>query len=226
MPTYTWDAAFEADPADSDELKYGAQEIRKLKVALSERLEIEHAFKASGLHSPGKVSCLYEGNTAQIANLTGMSEGAMAYDTTLGVLQRYSGAAWVAKSSNVATIGASLWPVGSLFLSVVSTNPATLLGFGTWAAFGAGRTLIGLGGSYSVVKATGGNATHILAANEIPPHVHTISGIANEMVTTGTDAWGPAGSSNTGDGSAGGLLGEAHNNLPPYIVVYMWERTA
>jgi hypothetical protein len=95
MPTYTWDSAFEASPADSDELKYGASEIRELKLAISERLEVEHTFKANGKHDPGKVSCVYSGTTAQIAALTGMSAGAFAYNTDTGQFSRYTGAAWV-----------------------------------------------------------------------------------------------------------------------------------
>lgn len=54
------------------------------------------------------------------------------------------------------------WPVGAVFISVVSTNPATLLGFGTWVAFGAGRMLVGLNGAdtdFDVAEETGGSKT-------------------------------------------------------------------
>lgn len=99
MPTVTWDAAFELIPADTDEYKYGANKIRQLKVGIRERIETEHDFANSCLHLPGKVSCLYSGNTADIANLTGMSEGGLAWDTDLFQWKRYSGASWIAHST-------------------------------------------------------------------------------------------------------------------------------
>jgi microcystin-dependent protein len=68
------------------------------------------------------------------------------------------------------------WPVGSVFTSVVSTNPATLLGYGTWVSFGAGKVLVGLDAAQSefdAVRETGGAKTHTLTTGEIPVHTHT-----------------------------------------------------
>jgi len=68
------------------------------------------------------------------------------------------------------------WPVGSVFISVVPTNPATLLGFGTWAAFAAGRALVGIDAenpAFDTVEETGGEETHTLLTTEIPAHTHT-----------------------------------------------------
>lgn len=70
------------------------------------------------------------------------------------------------------------WPVGSVFLSVVSTNPGTLLGFGTWAAFGAGRMLVGFNAAdtdFDTVEETGGVKTVTLTAAQsgLPQHTHT-----------------------------------------------------
>ena len=96
MPTVTWDSAFELVPADTEEAKYGADEIRDLKLAISERLELEMNFKTGTqpLIKAGKAAVVYLGDTAAIAALTGMSTGALAWDTTLKVLKRYSGATW------------------------------------------------------------------------------------------------------------------------------------
>jgi hypothetical protein len=126
--------------------------------------------------------------------------------------------------------GEASWPVGSLFLATVATNPATLLGFGTWAAFGAGRVLVGLDAGQSefdTVLETGGAKTHTLTTAEIPAHTHTQSLPTSQ---TGSQVSGTRDASTTGTGadalatgSAGG--GGAHNNLPPYVVVYMWHRT-
>ena len=124
------------------------------------------------------------------------------------------------------------WPVGSVFISVVATNPATLLGFGTWAAFGAGRTIVGRDSgdvNFDTVEETGGAKTHTLVESEMPSHVHTpqryptatgaLTGFTVDTSMSGTPA-----SAGPDSASKGG--GGAHNNLQPYIVVYMWKRTA
>ena len=92
----TWDSNFEASPADTDEFKYGASKIRQLKLAISERLELEMNFKAGTqpLGKVGKLAVIFLGTTIEINNLTGMAAGAFAWDTTLKVLKRYSGTAW------------------------------------------------------------------------------------------------------------------------------------
>src|SRR3990167_3696913 len=152
------------------------------------------------------------------------------------------------------------WPVGSVFLSVVSTNPATLLGFGTWAAFAAGRMLVGLDGGdadFDTAEEVGGAKTVTLTEAQLsahthvqnahthrltdPGHVHSVNkgqtdgdgslfdkssaadsspAVATNSATTGvTVNNATATNQNTGGG-------EAHLTLPPYIVVYMWKRTA
>lgn len=68
------------------------------------------------------------------------------------------------------------WPVGSVFITVVPTNPATLLGGGTWVPFAAGRFLIGTDPADSTIDAAeeiGGSWTSSLAEANLPPHVHT-----------------------------------------------------
>jgi hypothetical protein len=121
----------------------------------------------------------------------------------------------------------SVYPVGSVYINAsVSTNPATLLGFGTWTAFAAGRVLVGLDGGqteFDTLGETGGAKTHTLTVDEMPAHTHSVpnSGSQNNSFDSGTTV----GNDVTGtSGSTGG--GSAHNNLQPYIVVYMWKRTA
>jgi microcystin-dependent protein len=72
--------------------------------------------------------------------------------------------------------GGEAFPVGSVFIAVVSTNPATLLGYGTWSAFGAGRVMVGRDAGdtdFDTAEETGGAKTHTLTTSEIPSHTHT-----------------------------------------------------
>jgi len=67
------------------------------------------------------------------------------------------------------------WPIGSIFFAAVGTNPATLLGFGTWQAISSGRVLVGLDASqqeFDALGETGGAKTHTLTTPEIPAHTH------------------------------------------------------
>lgn len=140
----------------------------------------------------------------------------------------------------------ALYPVGSIYTnSSVSTNPATLLGFGTWTAFGAGRFLVGLNASdssFDTAEETGGSKdaivvshTHTASVTD-PGHTHTYTSypargaqgtttvfadVSNSFSTnTGSNTTGISVSNST-TGSSG-----TNANLPPYIVVYMWKRTA
>lgn len=119
-------------------------------------------------------------------------------------------------------------PVGAIYISTVSTNPSTILGYGTWVAFGAGRTLVGVDTGqteFDTVEETGGSKTHTLDISEIPSHSHTVN-VGNTGY--GTTSLTSAGTNNNfqagGIGSTGG--DGAHNNLQPYITVYFWKRTA
>lgn len=117
----------------------------------------------------------------------------------------------------------TVYPVGSIYTSTVSTNPATLFGFGTWVAFGAGKVMLGAGGGYSAGD-TGGEATHQLTTAEMPAHNHDIAtytgGVYSSSLSAGTAS--PVG---TGVTAAKGS-DVPHNNMQPYIVVYLWNRTA
>jgi len=73
----------------------------------------------------------------------------------------------------------ALYPVGSIYINAsVNTNPSTLLGFGTWEAFGAGRVMVGINGSeaeFDTLGETGGAKTHTLSEAEMPSHTHSFS---------------------------------------------------
>lgn len=167
----------------------------------------------------------------------------------------------------------ALYPVGALYTSTLSTNPGTLLGRGTWAAFGAGRVMVGRDAGdadFDTAEETGGAKTVTLTEAQIPSHTHTQnshnhtqdshnhtqnahthpqtaqtsasggqsgpvtdtssntpanqtnatgSTTATNQAATATNQAATATNQNTGGGGS-------HPNVQPYIVVYMWKRTA
>jgi len=143
---------------------------------------------------------------------------------------------------NVVEVLKKAYPIGSVYINASNaTNPASLLGFGTWSAFGAGKVMVGLDAgdtSFDTAGETGGEKTHTLTIAEMPIHTHTQNAHSHTvagggLVTDGgsyragsdfninntTTSSTTATNQNTGGGSA-------HNNLQPYIVVYFWKRTA
>lgn len=126
-----------------------------------------------------------------------------------------------------------VYPVGSIYMSVNSTSPATLFG-GTWVAIAEGRTLVGVGTGTDIngdtmtwtSEAEGGEYLHTLTIDEMPSHSHGLLGAYN---AGGKAETVPYGSQTTGTTmyaiqNAGG--GQPHNNIQPFFAVYMWKRTA
>jgi microcystin-dependent protein len=120
----------------------------------------------------------------------------------------------------------AVYPVGCIYTSIANTDPATLFG-GSWVAFGAGRVLVGIDAGqseFNAVEETGGSKTHTLTTNEIPPHTHAISASDYPGGAGALEVAGGYPVSTQSTQATGG--GAAHNNLQPYIVVYMFKRTA
>ena len=194
------------------------------------------------------------------------------YNSNLGAMSQTEATAGTATTNRGIsakvlhdTVVNLIYPVGSIYMSVNSTSPATLFG-GTWVQL-QNTFLLAAGSSYTA-GATGGEATHTLTAQEMPIHGHNVH-IFNAN-TTAYDAyvydrlgtgWGKASSggrlgsstlawqnasyktagrnwenfspseTTAGNGDLAGATGGnggggAHNNMPPYLVVYMWKRTA
>jgi len=151
----------------------------------------------------------------------------------------------LATTEFVQTALALLHPIGSIYSSTSSTNPGTLFGFGTWVAYGAGRVLIGQSGAGLYIAGnTGGSADAIVVS-----HTHTATvtdaGHTHSTGTTGTtyltdvsggggrthpasNGGSTSGTATTGITVANSTTGSSgtNANLPPYVVVYMWNRTA
>ena len=115
-----------------------------------------------------------------------------------------------------------IYPVGSIYMSVKNSNPQTLFG-GEWEQL-KDRFLLGTGDTYSN-GATGGAATHKLTINEMPKHTHQVRCIGL-TAQDGNVVSVPSIAEPTYQAPTGETGGDkAHNNMPPYLTVYMWKRT-
>ena len=104
---------------------------------------------------------------------------------------------------------------------------------GNWEAFGAGKVLIGAGsngGRSFTAGSTGGEYTHTLTINEMPSHTHTVTdryfkrNQGDQLGNThGDELLGNTYTTETTSAAGGG---QAHNNMQPYVVVYMWRRVS
>lgn len=152
-----------------------------------------------------------------------------------------------------------IYPIGAIYMSTISTNPAILFKIGNWEALPAGRVLLAQGTSTWGVNysagSTGGEDKHTLTVSESAPHNHTgnatTSGSTHTHALTMRASHGKSGNGGVprfGDGdvwsdyktqnlsaagehshaitinNSGG--GQAHNNMQPYLSVYMWKRTS
>jgi hypothetical protein len=139
-------------------------------------------------------------------------------------------------------LNAAAYPVGAIFTTttVYADSAAVVAAIGgtTWAAFGAGKVLVGLDSGdsdFDTVNETGGSKTpttgsHTLTTSEIPSHTHQIrgrqtdSGTSAAHFSSGTTDAGSYGATE----ATGGGGGHTHTSttVQPYIVVYFWKRTA
>lgn len=118
-----------------------------------------------------------------------------------------------------------VYPVGSIYMSINNVSPATLFG-GKWVQI-KGRFLLGASDVYKA-NTTGGEATHALTTDEMPNHQHSIWFPNSGGEQSAEIGYPEVGSRNTyyaeASKTAGAGGGAAHNNMPPYLVVYMWRR--
>jgi hypothetical protein len=175
----------------------------------------------------------------------------------------------IATTAFVTAALQAVYPVGSIYINATSSsNPTSLLGFGTWEAFGAGRMIVGLNASdalFDTAEETGGSKDAIVvshthtATSTVTESAHrhftlaeTTSGsengvsssnyaaergdfggsffnygmggtstVADVGLTSATSTGVTVATTNASTGSSG-----TNANLPPYIVVRMWKRTA
>lgn len=129
------------------------------------------------------------------------------------------------------------YPVGSIYMSINNTNPSTLFG-GTWEQI-KDTFLLSAGDTYTA-GSTGGEAEHTLTVGELAKHRHNHyahfqwhSGSTNTLRYSNT-AIGVSNISGYGHVDTNQVITYSeyigndapHNNMPPYLTVYMWKRTA
>ena len=136
---------------------------------------------------------------------------------------------WISPSGKIdlSSLWDQIYPVGSIYITANATNPSVLFG-GTWEQL-KGKFLVGVDSSdtdFETSGKTGGEKTHTLTVDEMPSHNHNILKLrwntsAGANAVYGSNGLG-TGSDYDNIGYTGG--GQAHNNLPPYMTVYMWKR--
>jgi len=125
------------------------------------------------------------------------------------------------------SIALNSWPIGSVYTSIDSANPSTLFG-GVWQSFGAGKVLVGIDSEdtdFDTSEETGGAKTHTLTVGEMPSHSHDFTAMRDTNDSVNRTGGGDLGAPSSGTTVATGG-GAAHNNIQPYIVVYMFKRTS
>jgi hypothetical protein len=164
-----------------------------------------------------------------------------------------TGTTQLATTAFVQSALRTLYPIGSIYINAgVTTNPGTLLGFGTWVAFGAGRVMVGLNGSdtlFDTLEETGGSKdavvvshTHTATSTVTDPghrHPYTMGTGEHNVAFNGANntpaSTSPTATSFTGFVSTGITVSTTNSttgssgtnaNLQPYITVAMWKRTA
>lgn len=246
IPQVAWS---ELTPAGSDQINAGDNRVRELKTQIREVIDVDHDFPSSGqaadVGQHKKVTLQEQANLGTgavgatiLGSQTINGKGELVYtDEDDNDIQLTDAGEIYWKS-----ILARVYPVGSVYTNYSdSTNPATLLGIGTWVAI-EGRVVVGLDAAqteFDTAGETGGAKTHQLTIAEMPLHGHPTR--VSESTTAGPDNTGglmidsdydsnKSAFTGTPDETAGHQVGgsggdTAHNNLQPYVVCYVWRRT-
>ena len=177
-----------------------------------------------------------DGSGKLIQMPTAADVGAVPTSRTINGKALTSNITITAEDIGTSAIFLASHPVGSLFETTVSTNPGTLYG-GTWAAWGGGRTPVGVNTadtSFNTVEKTGGEKTHTLTVEEMPSDIGTFNLLLWENESPSgafkLQRHNPNRNGVTGTEFGGATIrleggGQAHNNLQPYITCYIWKRT-
>ena len=201
---------------------------------------------SSGLATLNSITCAGTSTLTTVDINGGAIDGtAIGANSASTVAATTLSATTVTTSGNINTTGGQyqvngtdifnlIYPIGSIYINAnTSANPSTYLGIGTWSRYGEGRVIVSQDSGeseFDTLNETGGFKTHTLTTSEMPSHNHGgiypsgSSGSFSEAFDvdhpqTGFDKGSEKFTTYTGGG-------QPHNNLQPYIVAYVWERTA
>lgn len=184
---------------------------------------------AGSSNAGGSATSAEKLNNSLTIKLNGTSQGAWDGSSakTIDITAASVGATAIAEAKLAA------WPIGSIYMSVNSTSPANLFG-GTWERIS--ETFLFAASSSYPAGSTGGEFAHKLTQSELPNYSLSVANGSNVIrsktgssadayVQTQSSGWGiPNWESKTVTVASGGS-GAAHNNMPPYLSVWMWKRT-
>lgn len=240
VPTTGWD---ETSPAGSQNLNLGDNRMREMKTQIREVVDIDHQFNSSGqdadngkhkrctfleqldLGTGATGECILGAQTVSGApELVYTDEGDNDVQITSGGNIRAESISGVYPAANVAAIANIMnlvYPVGAVVTLGVSTNPGTLFGVGTWTAI-TGRVIVGLDSgntAFDALNETGGQETIDLQ--------HNHGGVTGGVTFGGATGSLTAGTLDTRHyHSISNDLSTTQDIMNPYIVKYVWERTA
>lgn len=249
VPTTAWS---ETSPAGSDNISLGDNRIREMKTQIREVIDVDHDFPSSGkaadvgqhkqvtLQEQADLGTGAEGVPilgAQTvdgnAELVFTTEGDADIQFTKGDYPYYSAPENVAGMAGLLNL---IYPVGSIYANASdSTNPGTLFGVGTWVAIEeeviAGYKAGGTFGSLGSLASGAETVTLTAAQSGVPAHTHTVNILKNATDfgvnfaasnnNSGTGNWNVTSAANSAANAS-----EAHNNIQPTYVAYLWRRTA
>ena len=144
---------------------------------------------------------------------------------------------WISPSGKIdlSSLWDQIYPVGSIYITANATNPSVLFG-GTWEQL-KGKFLVGVDSSdtdFETSGKTGGEKTHTLTVDEMPSHNHLLYGspygsanwVENgvQRVKYDVDKKTASNTYIVAQPACDTGGSQAHNNLPPYMTVYMWKR--
>lgn len=245
IPSVSWN---ENSPAGKDSITLGDNRIREMKTQIREVIDIDHKFESSGQDADNgkhnQVSLLEAADIGTGAEgkpvlgaqtIDGKAELVFTTEADIDIQMTKGNYPYYSAPENVAGMAGLLnfsYPIGIVITLGVSTNPATLLGIGTWTQI-KGRVIVGIddSGTFDTLNATMGAETVTLTAAQsgLPAHSHLMDYTAN---LDGGSNGGQIREGNTQAttfstrNSVSANASEAHTNIQPTIVKYVWERTA
>lgn len=247
IPTTAWD---ENSPAGSQAVSLGDDRIREMKTQVREVVSVDHKMGSSG-NDPdngkhNKITLLEQSDLGTGTNgkpilgaQTANSKAELIFtnedDVDIQITKdtKINSLALAVDLTSLAAIMAVIYPIGIVITLGVITNPSVLLGIGTWTAI-AGQVIVGIDGTaeFLSLDQTGGEKTHKLTSAEsgVPAHNHPETaangGSGSSVVQSNPSSATIVATINVTGNNTAADAASSHNNLQPYIVKYVWQRTA